>query len=766
MKKLASIIAGVLYASHAFAFEPFKVTDIRLEGLQRISVGTVFNYLPIKVGDKIGDDDTSRAIHALFKTGFFKDVRIEREGSVLVVFVAERPAISEININGNDKIPTAQLKSAIKDMGLAEGRVFDQSILDVVNQELKRQYYSLGKYGVKVTTKAKPLPRNRVAVSIDIAEGKEAEVYQVNIIGNKAFNNKTLLHEMKLPDVGIFGGRENYSRQVLAGDLEALRSYYMDRGYIKFAIDSSQVSLTPDKQDVYVTINMTEGDVYTVREVKVIGDTVLKPSELQKLITIHKGELFSRKKTTETRKNISDRLAQLGYPFSNVNIAPQLDEDSKTVAMTVFVDPGRRVYVRRINITGNKKTRDDVIRRELRQYEDDWLSTKKVATSRERLNRTGFFEDVAVTTPAVPGAVDQVDLNLNVKERSTGSLTFGIGYSDVQGAIVNFSLAQDNFMGGGKRVAINADNSSVTRTYAFSIFNPYFTNDGVSQNFSIMSRKIDAAQASISNYVTNTRAVNLSYGIPLSEVTRFNLGLGVDQTEIVTSATTATQIYNGSTGFIDVNNNGDPNYTMYKLTGRWSYDTRNKAIFPSSGAQTFVSFETATPGSDLEFYKLGLQYHQYLPLAEDYTLAYTLGLDYGAAYGKTSDLPPFERYFAGGSQSVRGYDTNSLGNLATTRDSNNDPLGGNRRLLTSLELVLPNPFSDRSKELRLSTFIDGGYIWAKDDNPDLGDVRYSAGVALIWIAPVGILRFSLAKALNAKPTDQLKSFQFTLGSAF
>ena len=762
MKKLASIIASILYASHAYAFEPFKVKDIRLEGLQRISVGTVFNYLPIKVGDKIDDGDTSQAIHALYKTGFFKDVRLEREGDVLVVFVAERPAIAEIHIKGNDKIPTDQLKTALKDMGLTEGRVFDQSLLDTVNQELKRQYYSLGKYGVKVTTTAKPLERNRVAVTISIAEGKEAEVYQVNIIGNKTFSTKTLLHQMTLPDIGFFGGRENYSRQVLAGDLETLRSYYMDRGYIKFSIDSSQVSLTPDKQDVYVTINLTEGNVYTIREVKVLGETVVKGDELQKLITIHKGELFSRQKTTETRKNISDRLAELGYPFSNVNIAPEIDEDSRTVALTVYVDPGRRVYVRRVNITGNKKTRDEVIRRELRQYETDWLSTKKVATSRERLNRTGFFEEVNVETPAVPGSVDQVDLDLNVKERSTGSLSFGVGYSDVQGALINFALSQDNFMGGGKRVSINADNSSVTRTYSFSILDPYFTNDGISQNFSILSRQIDAAQASISNYVTNTKAVDLSYGIPLSEITRINFGLGLEQTEIVTSSTTATQIYD----FINANNNTDPKYKLYKLTSRWTYDTRDKAIFPTKGALSALTMEAAAPGSDLEFYKLGMQYRQYFPLAQDYTLAYNLGLDYGTVYGNTSDLPPFERYFAGGSQSARGYDTNRLGNIATTRDSNGDPLGGNRRLLTSLELVLPNPFSDKSKELRLSTFIDGGYIWAKDDKLDLGEVRYSAGVALIWIAPVGILRFSLAEPLNAKPTDQLKAFQFTLGSAF
>lgn len=762
MKKLAAIITSILYATQAYAFEPFQVKDIRLEGLQRISIGTVFSYLPIKVGDEISNSDTTQAIHALYKTGFFKDVRLEREGDVLVVFVAERPAIAEIHINGNDKIPTEQLKTALKDLGLTEGRVFDQSILEIIDQELKRQYYSLGKYGVKVTTSSKPLERNRVEVTIDIAEGEEAKVYQVNVIGNKSFSDEQLLYEMKLPDVGIFGGRENYSRQVLAGDLEAIRSYYMDRGYIKFSMDSSQVALTPDKQDVYVTVNVTEGDVYTVRDIKVLGETIIEKGELEGLIKIHKGELFSRRKTTETRKNISDRLAELGYPFSNVNISPSIDDDSRTVELTIFVDPGRRVYVRRINITGNAKTSDFVIRRELRQYENDWLSTASVATSQQRLNRTGFFEDVTAETPAVPGSVDQVDLNLNVKERSTGSLTFGLGYSDVQGAIISFAMSQDNFMGGGKRVAINVDTSKVTKLYSFSITDPYFTNDGVSQTFSIISRSVDAEAASISNYVTNTNGINLSYGIPLSEITRVYIGGAVEETELVTGTTTATEIYD----YIAQNNNGDPNYGLYKLSGSWTYDTRNKAIFAEDGTLMSLGFEAAVPGSDLEFYKLNLQYHHYFPIAEQYTLNYNLDVGYGVAYGETTALPPFERYFAGGSRSVRGYASNSLGDPSTTRDSNGDPLGGDKRLVTSLEMFLPNPFSDKNKELKVSAFIDGGYVWASGDNVDLGELRYSAGVGLIWIAPVGILRFSLASALNAKETDELKSFQFTLGSTF
>jgi len=759
MRKIASLIASLLCVSHAYGFEPFVVKDIRLDGLQRISVGTVFNYLPIKVGDNISPEDTSLALKALFRTGFFKDVRFEREGDVLVVFVAERPAIAEINISGNDVIPKEQLEQALSDMGLTEGRVFDQSILETIDRELKRQYYSLGKYGVKVTTSSRPLERNRVAVSIEIAEGEEAEVYAVNIIGNEAFDRETLLYQMELPDTGLFGGRENYSRQVLAGDLETLRSYYMDRGHINFRIDSTQVSLTPDKQDVYITVNITEGGKYTVSDVKVLGETILSDEELQPLIRIKRGDLFSRKAVTETRKNIADKLAEHGYPFSNVNIAPDVDDDAKAVALTIFVDPGRRVYVRRVNIAGNKKTDDEVIRRELRQFESDSLSTAKIATSQSRLNRTGFFEDVSVETPAVPGTVDQVDVNVNVKERATGSLSFGVGYSDTQGVLLNFGLAQDNFMGGGKRVSIGIDTGNVTRQANFSISDPYFTDDGVSQNFSILAREIDAEAANIANYTTNTKAISLGYGIPLTELTRLNFGLAVEQTEIITGVTTSTQIQD----FIANANDGDPKYNMYKLQGFWRYDGRNRAIFATDGSMATLGYEITTPGSDLEFYKLNAQYQTYFPFGEDYTLVYNLDIGYADVYGDTLELPPFERYFVGGSRSVRGYESNSIG---SQRDSNGDPLGGDRKLVTNLEFVLPNPFSEKSKELRLSTFIDGGFAWAPGDKLDLGDLRYSAGVALIWIAPVGIMRFSLAEPLNAEPGDETTSFQFTLGSMF
>ncbi len=761
MKKLASLIISLLYASNVFAFDTFKVKDIRLEGLQRISVGTVFNYLPVKVGEEFSKEEATQAIRALYKTGFFKDVRLEREGDVLVVFVAERPAVAEINISGNDELATDQLKSALKDMGLVEGRVFDKAILEIIERELKRQYYSLGKYGVKVTTEAKPLERNRIAINIDIAEGEEAEVYAINIVGNKTYKNEELLALLNLGESGIFGGREKYSKQILAGDLEALRSHYMDKGHINFSIDSTQVALTPDKQDVYVTVNISEGDVFTVRDVKLIGKIIILAEEMNELVLVSKGELFSRKKVTDTRKNLSDRLAELGYPFANVNVAPEIDNDSRTVKLNIYIDPGRRVYVRKVNIAGNAKTSDEVIRRELRQLENDWLSTERVAQSQSRLNRTGFFSDVSVKTPAVPGTLDQVDLNVDVEERATGSLTFGLGVSDTQGVALNFSLSQDNFLGSGKKVSVTIDNGSVTKQYSLSVTNPYYTIDGVSRSLSFVAREVDAEEADISNYIINSNSVNLSYGIPLSETTRTNLGLSYEQTELVTGTTTATEI----TDYINQNNGGESEYGLYKIAGSWVRDTRNKAIIADEGSRTILSYEASIPGSDLEFYKVGMDFMKFFTIAKGYTFMYKLRLDYGDAYGDTAGLPPFERYFAGGSRTVRGYDGNSLGN-PNTKDSNGDPLGGDRRLVTNLELILPNPFSDKNQQMRLTTFIDGGFIWAPGDKLDLGELRYSAGVSLIWLAPVGVMRFSLSEPLNAKPTDDTTSFQFTLGSVF
>ena len=540
MKKYLGMTLLVMAASApAYGFESFVIKDIRLEGLQRISAGAVFNYLPIKVGDTITDELSSQAIRSLYKTGFFKDVRLEQDGDVLVVFVAERPAIADVSISGNSEIPTEQLEDSLKQIGLTRGKVLDRALLDKIEQELERQYYSLGKYGVKIDTETSPLERNRVKVSINIAEGKDAKVYAVNIVGNEIFSDELLRARTQLGGVSFFGGRKQYSKQLLSADLETIKSYYLDRGYINFNIDSTQVSLTPDKQDVYVTINITEGEQYTVRSVKLAGDLIVPEKELKKMISLKEGDVFSRKEAVESTKRISDRLSDNGYAFANVNIVPDVDKDSRTVGITLFVDPGKRVYVRRINVSGNSKTKDEVIRRELRQFEGDWMSTKQVSLSRTRLDRTGYFEEVSVETPAVPGTSDQVDINYAVKEQPTGNLSAGIGYSDTQGVLLNLGISQENFLGTGKRVAVNIDNSQVTQNYSFSYTNPYHTIEGISRGFRVYYRAVDALEANISNYTTDSYGVNLNYGFPLGETTTARMSVGFENTELLLADETA-----------------------------------------------------------------------------------------------------------------------------------------------------------------------------------------------------------------------------------
>jgi len=755
LDKKILLIAPLVCAMPAHAFESFTVKDIRLDGLQRISIGTVFNYLPIKVGEKITQADTARAIHALYQTGFFKDVRIEREGDNLIIFVAERPAIAEVKISGNSTIPTEQLNKSLKELGLVDGRIFDRALLDNIEQELKRQYYSIGKYAVKVSTTAQPQERNRVNVAIDIAEGDEAEVYAINIVGNKTYSTEMLQQLMISADRGVFGGRKKFNRQALAGDQETVRSYYMDRGYINFNIDSTQVALSPDKEEVYVTVNISEGNTYTVRDVKLVGNLLLPEADYKDLIVIKKGDVFSRKTIIDTRKNIADKLAELGYPYANVNIAPNIDEDTRTVAMTVFVDPGQRIYVRRVNIEGNTKTRDEVVRREFRQLESDWMSSKQIALSKQRLDRTGYFEEVNIETPAVPNAADQVDVNVTVKERPTGSISASLGYSDTQGLILGFSLSQENFMGTGKYTAISIDNSQVTQTYSFSIRDPYYTNDGVSRTFNIFDRKVDAAQANVSNYVINTAGVNVSYGIPRSEHTSYSAGLGFEKNDLVTTATSAKEILD----FVNLNGS---KYNTASLTASILYDTRNRAIFASSGKTARIGIEATFPGSDLEYYRIGAKYLQYFNIAEDYSLAYNLELDYGDGYGKLHTMPLFKNYFTGGSNSVRGFGGNSLG----PKDSVGNPLGGDRRIVTNLELYLPTPFAGREKSARLSLFVDSGYVYGVGQSINLSEMRASAGAGLLWLTPIGALRFSLAQPIKSKPGDDTTTFQFTLGTAY
>lgn len=760
------LLAGLL-ATSAWAFEPFVVRDIRVEGLQRISAGTVFNYLPVKVGEVFDEARSAEAIRALFKTGFFSDVRIEREGDVLVVAVAERPAIANISISGNKEIETDQLRDALKQIGLAEGRVFDRSLLDKVEQELRRQYFSRGKYGVRIETTVTPLERNRVGIAIDISEGRVARIRQINIVGNKVFSDKDLLKQFQLSPTTLFSfytKNDQYSKEKLGADLELLRSFYLDRGYINFNIESTQVTISPDKKDIYITINISEGDQYTVKDIRLAGDLVLPEEELRRLVEVKSGSVFSRKVVTNSASKISDRLGNEGYAFANVNTIPDIDKQAKEVTLTFFVDPGKRVYVRRINFTGNARTQDEVLRREMRQFEGTWISTEKVNRSRTRLERLGYFEKVSVETPAVPGTPDQVDVNYSVVERPSGNLMAGLGYSQTDGILLNASITQDNFLGTGRRVAVNFNNSSVNTIYSFSYNNPYYTVDGVSRGFNAYFRETDAEEANVSRYITNVFGGNMNFGIPVSEEDTVRLGLGYENTDLQSTSLSPLEIEQ----FIAENGNA---FDTFSLTGSWARDSRNRAIFPDRGSLQSVSAEAALPGSNLQYYKVSYRHLWYYPLTNAFTLSLNGEVGYGEGYGDTKSLPFFEHYYAGGPRSVRGFKSNTLGPRDTPVDPDVEsrPFGGNLRTVGNLELIFPIPLSDKdNRTLRFGAFVDAGNVFdtSRGEEFDAGELRMSAGIGLMWFSPLGPLTFSLAQPLNEKTGDETETFQFTLGTSF
>ena len=749
------VLLSLLLCGSARAFEAFEVSDIRVEGLERISPGTVFNYLPIKVGDTVDTDDTVNAVKALFKTGFFSDVRMERDGTVLVVYVKERAAISSIKITGNKDLETDKLLEGLKDIGLAEGRVFDRSLLDKVEQELRRQYFSRGKYAVKIETTITPLERNRVGILIDISEGEAARIKQINIVGNHTFTDKELRKGFTLDTpsfLSFITKNDQYSKQKLSADLEILRSYYLDRGYLNFNILSTQVSITPDKKDIYITINITEGNQFRIKEVTLSGELVLKPEELFPLVKINPDDVFSRKRVTEAVDRISAKLGDQGYAFANVNTVPDVNESERLVNLAFIVDPGKRVYVRRVNVKGNITTRDEVLRREMRQMEAGWFSAEKVERSRTRLQRLGFFEDVNVETPAVPGTTDQVDVNYSVTETSSGNITAGAGYSQTSGILFNASISQDNFLGSGKRVSFAFNNSKVTTIYNFYYTDPYYTINGISRGFGLFYKKTDADQANISSYTTDTYGANVNYGIPINEFDTIRVSPEFENLKLKETSESPNEVID----FIDRHGN---DYNTVKLTGSWAHDTRNKALFADDGGLQSLSVETAVPGSGLQYYKLGYDQRRYVPLTKDLTLSMHAQLGYGDGYGDYDNLPFFENYFAGGVRSVRGFEDNTLG----PKDSKGNPIGGSLQVVGGAEILFPIPFVEGTKSFRLGTFFDIGNVYSDVSNFDATELRYSVGVSSLWISPLGPLAISLGIPLNAKSGDNVQNFQFTVG---
>ncbi|OQW95844.1 MAG: outer membrane protein assembly factor BamA [Beggiatoa sp. IS2] len=742
--------------TQAFSAFHFQIEDIRLEGLRRISAGTVFNYLAVKKGDYLDPDGTKAAIETLFKTGLFKDVRLTRIGNVLIVELEERPAIAKITITGNENIGSDELKKSLKNVGFAEGHVFNRSLLEQVELELQRQYFNLGKYAVRIQSTVQELERNRVEVSIEISEGVIAKIRQITLVGNREFSESELLSELELSVGGwfsFFSNRDQYNKQKLGADLETLRSFYLDRGYVNFSIDSTQVAITPDKKDVYITINLTEGDKYTVTGVKLLGSLIVPEAELMEKISIQTGNTFSGKEVSKSTEALIERLGEEGYLFAKVNALPDLDKDKQTVTLNFFIDPGKRIYVRRINFSGNSKTRDEVMRREMRQMESAWASGKDIKRSKTRLERLGYFEDVTVETPVVSD--DQVDVNYTVVERPSGNLMAGIGFSQAEGFLINASLSQDNFLGSGKRVGVEFNNSQVRTTYRFSYFNPYVTIDGVSRGFNVFYRKTDAEEANLSRYTTDMYGASLNYGIPMSEFSNLGLGFRYDNTFLRTTDYSAQEIFD----FVKAN--GDQ-YNTYRISASWERDTRNRYFLADRGTLQSVSAEVAVPPSDLTYYTVGFRHQWLYPLTTDYTLLMEGNIAYGDGFGNTTQLPFFENYYAGGPHTVRGFKQNTLGPL----DSSGLPFGGNLKIVGNAEVIIPVPFTKNMKSVRTSAFFDIGNVYGNDEQFDGGALRYSTGIAALWLSPIGILSFSLAQPLNTKDGDQIQRFQFSIGATF
>lgn len=755
---LAALVLALLPAL-ACALEPFVVKDISVEGLQRIAAGTVFNYLPIKVGDKLTEKGAEEAIRALYKTGFFRDVRLERKGDVLIVSVVERPSIAGIHITGTREFSESDLKKSLKEFGLSEARIFNRSLLDRVEQELRSQYFSKGFYAVTIQPTVTPLERNRVDIDIAVTEGPPARIREVIIVGNHEFPTEDLLGLFTLGPASwwaVFSSRDQYSKQKLAGDLERLKNFYQDRGFLESSVDSTQVSITPDKEAIYITVNVSEGKRYTVSDVRLSGKFPVPESELRALIGLQPQAVFSRREVTESAKRISDRLANDGYAFANVNAVPEVNKDSRTVSFNFFVDPGRRTYVRRVNFAGNIATHDEVLRRELRQLEGGWYSAAKIRRSRERLQRLGFFEDVNIETPAVPGTSDQVDINISVKERSTGSLMLGVGYGD-SGLNINAAVTESNLFGTGKELSFRIDNSSVSRNASIRYVNPYYTPDGISRGFTVFSNSIDTSRLVTAAYNTKTVGAGVFWGVPLTEYNRLNVGIDYESIGIETRDESAQVVKDF------VAREGSP-VREVKLTLGWSSDSLDSAIFPSRGSLQRINGEVAVPGSDIEYYKLNYLLGRYWPLTETTTFRTRGELGYGAGYGDTASLPFFKNFYAGGSSTVRGYRVSSLGPRDPVLER---AIGGNRRVLGNMEYFFPMPGTAAdNKSMRVSAFVDAGMVYGPGEKVDLGELRYSAGLAFNWFSPVGPLSFSYAKPLNTKPVDQTEQFQFTLGVPF
>ena len=790
-KLIVAAIASA-FAVNAAAIDPFTVRDIRVEGIQRTEAGTVFNYLPVRVGEVFNDEKAAASIKALYATGFFKDVRIEAEGDVLVVSVEERPAIASVDFSGTKEFEKDKLRKALKDLGLGESRILDKSLVDRAEQELKRQYLSRGLYGVKITTTITPIERNRVNVTFAVDEGEVARIRQIKIIGNQAFKEDELRDQLKMTTPGWFtwySKADQYSRQKLAGDIEAIRSFYLNRGYLEMQVDSTQVSISPDKKDIFITININEGKKYKVTSVKLEGEMLGRDQEFSSLVSLKAGDAYSGERMTESTKKISERMGVFGYAFANVNAVPDINREKAEVAFTIFIDPGKRIYVRNINIGGNDRTRDAVIRREFRQLESAWYDGDRIRLSRDRLGRLGFFTDTTVDTVEVPGVPDQVDLDVKVTEKPTGAIMVGAGFSSAENLVLTGSINQANAFGSGNNIGINVNTSRVFRTISLSHTNPYFTEDGVRRTVDVFYRTSRPPIFFTNvNYLIITRGGSVNFGVPFTEVDRVFLGVGYEDTTVQTYLNASggnisplryrefVAKTNGEAGTPDATNTlgvGSAQTNALPLTAAWQRDERDSALIPTKGRYRRANLELSGVGSS-RYYRSTYQDQYFWPVASGITLAVNGEVNYGDGLGGDA-YPIFKNFYAGGIGSVRGFAAGTLNVSGTRPDLGTNtfrlPIGGSARLIANAELQFPFPGTGVDRSLRWFTFLDAGQVWNPSDqnNPErirLGDLRYSTGLGISWISPVGPLKLSLAYPINDKPGDYVQRFQFQLGTGF
>ncbi|MBT8515822.1 outer membrane protein assembly factor BamA [Polynucleobacter paneuropaeus] len=765
--QVALVLASVCISAHAA--DSFVIKDIRLEGLQRVEPGTVFSYLPVQVGDTFTEEKGADAIRALYETGFFRDVQIQAQGDVLIVIVEERPTISRIEFTGMKEFDQEIVRKSLKSVGVAEARFYDKALIDKAEQELKRQYVSKGMYAAEVVATVTPVERNQVAIYFNIDEGPVAKIQEINFIGNKVFSESTLTGMMQLQVGGWLSWytKDNlYSKQKLTADLETIRSYYLNRGYLEFVIDSTQVSITPDKKSIYLTISIKEGQKFTVQKVSLAGELLGKEAELMQLVQLKAGDTFSSAKLTESTKAIADLLGSYGYAFATINPQPDIHREQSEVDLTLVVDPGRRVYVRKVNISGNAKTRDVVIRREMRQFESSWFDGDKVELSKKRLGRLGYFTENNVTTQDVPGSPDQVDVNVDVKEKPTGSVSLGAGYSSTEKVILTAGINQDNAFGTGQSLGLNASLGKVNQSLALSNYDPYFTEDGISRFSDIYYRTSKPLYyVGDPDYKIQSVGTDLKFGVPYTEVDRVFFGTALEAYQISTTINTPQPYLNYAQSY-GISPPGYPatlNTYNIPLTAGWARDGRDSALIPSEGSLQQLSSEVGTPAGNMTYYRLFGQYQKYHSFSKANILSFNGEVGYGQAYG-SNPFPITKNYYVGGIGSVRGYAPGSLGpTYYNTNYGTYQPTGGQSKIVTNVEYTVPVPGSGTEKTLRMFTFVDGGNAFGENINLVL---RYSYGLGISWISPLGPLKFSYGIPIKSQPTDNIQRLQFQVGTAF